>query len=1584
MSSRCLNDQLQRLSSEQRDVVNAIGKGENVCCLAVAGSGKTTTSIAAAVSYLDNNANRHVYVITYNALLKEETRARVKALGVQYASSGGARYASSIVVDSYHASASRFFKTHSIASSLSDAQKQTASTRPIPNIGLIIVDEAQDLSPDLYGYLAHFLATLRSQQEARAAQSGAHPPFYSLPQMLILGDPFQRIYGSMRGASVEYMYRNDVWFVGPGLVKQSPFSFLRLSICYRISHEMAGWICEKLNPNALEHAYPDWWASHGNLVREWWGSIGIRANPARGAEPDSLEFVEASHKRFDHVSAAVENLMRSYGTADMAVLSYQVRNLMASSPASLILLNASESDWFLDTTDNDSVDSRDQVKQNKYLVTSIHKFKGAERDAIVVISVDEFREKRFMKDPLELFNLFYVACTRARKKLVVVQWGDAYATLRSPDESIALAARRRDDAPPLNQPMHVTGLLEYVSYDPVLSPVPDGRCGEEEGGLHALEKALLVSVPPCSAVTTVVPGRSEGTFEDVAAIIGVAMELRFSQEDVGVIDMPELILASPDGTETALRRRLGEDFVNAYGQCRAEGRRRASCRLWTWPRLCQVAVFMSVVHANHFHSARQILNFDSWVDSDLLETVFQQFVAMLYEVIVCRTLAGSAGGSALAASQAAIAMSNQQQLFTQCMPPSSPGARGGGGNSHVPSPSGKGVNGGVHSNTSHCSPLLAGFSSGASSPTFAQAAPGFGALGSSVVCSGCHSVSFDDKMRELTGSSRSCAPSSQLSAPACRSPTAAVPPPPPSSSPILSPTSALRGKTRQKGALFVQCQLIQRLPYRWFEQKAVQGLLDFVHFLFEEGTEGGPAAGPAAAAESSGETSGAAAAAACAGNTVDVGPYPRTVKKEGEEWRPRPIICDSPPTRSPAKGQQRSTYSFGRGREEAICVEDESSCSSFASSVVRCQSPPPTSSTVQPVTGGQGGAKPAISFADDSSSTTLPSGAPPPPPPPSSAAARAGPLPAGPQQRPDCSTRPLPVVAEATIIELKMTSSAREEHSQQAALYAALFLAAFMGYGPGDALLRDPSDPHVFLENSARNRNQRAARARGVVLGRGRPQNGGQQRSEEAEAAAAEAEAREEAAEEAEELARHQHLPSSSSSALNVIASGSRFRAVRRLRVVVVYPRLGLCHTVGLRLSPFEYLFRMVSRKALRRFSLEALTATEEAWGTMVRAAAGNDEDSPPSPEGEGEEAPAEGISSSNPAVAAATAGAKSDGAAPPCSEGSAADVCDNAADATSDNSVVAATVSAAAAVAATSGANAETEGPAKGPTTAAAAAANANAIIVRGARPRGALAVETAVLSASSALEVTEAKAAAEAAAAEAEAESGGGRKRPREEGGGGSPRMGTAAGHHSPSSRGGEFGNEPCSQCDHVSRRPPRHDTGSGRMPPLPPSPSAAGGPASPSSSRHHHHYHYHHHHHHHNQNQFTNTANTRSHGQHPVGAVPMPMFDASVQVGPSLETPPRPTRPRWGGGGGGSGGGGGYENGGHSAAGSPSSVVYTAGVGTPQQAASSGCASVSTPSAAASTVGSAVTSAAASPHGGGRVGYSPAGRRSAFPIG
>jgi hypothetical protein len=192
------------ISEEQKYILDLVSTGKNITINAVAGSGKTSTSLFIAHA----NRERDILLLTYNAKLKLETRERVLQLGLD-----------NMEVHSYHAFCVKYLykggsKDDGILRFLNLPEKKTL----IPyNYDMIIVDEAQDMNPIYYKLL---LTIIKLQTK--------------MPQLIIVGDKGQSIY-QFNKADSRFLTNCSQIFYGE-------WETAKLSTSYRITKNMSSFI----------------------------------------------------------------------------------------------------------------------------------------------------------------------------------------------------------------------------------------------------------------------------------------------------------------------------------------------------------------------------------------------------------------------------------------------------------------------------------------------------------------------------------------------------------------------------------------------------------------------------------------------------------------------------------------------------------------------------------------------------------------------------------------------------------------------------------------------------------------------------------------------------------------------------------------------------------------------------------------------------------------------------------------------------------------------------------------------------------------------------------------------------------------------------------------------------------------------------------------------------------------------------------------------------------------------------------------------------------------------------------------------
>ena len=166
------------LNIEQKEIIKSIKDGYNIIVDAVAGCGKTTTSLAIAQECTDKN----ILLLTYNAGLKTETRQRIIKYNIN-----------NLEVHSYHSFCVKYYNYPCY----DDLRMQLLLNnndiinKSNFNFDLIILDEQQDMKPLFFDLVQYIIK----------------PNI----QICLFGDINQNIY-SYQGSNINYLIKADELF----------------------------------------------------------------------------------------------------------------------------------------------------------------------------------------------------------------------------------------------------------------------------------------------------------------------------------------------------------------------------------------------------------------------------------------------------------------------------------------------------------------------------------------------------------------------------------------------------------------------------------------------------------------------------------------------------------------------------------------------------------------------------------------------------------------------------------------------------------------------------------------------------------------------------------------------------------------------------------------------------------------------------------------------------------------------------------------------------------------------------------------------------------------------------------------------------------------------------------------------------------------------------------------------------------------------------------------------------------------------------------------------------------------------------
>ncbi len=279
----------------------------------------------------------------------------------------------------------------------------------VPRYEIVILDELQDLTEDLYWLTCAFI-TFLTQVSSRA------------PQLLVLGDPRQAIY-DFRGADQRYLELSS-----DTLSAVSPYDWrsAQLSKSFRLSCETANFI-----NNAFLGGDPYIQGSHTG--------------------PKPLYIHGNLQCRIAEILKYIYPLIQKYGHENTAILAPSIRS---NSVVKLIIQKLWQKYKIpaAHAISDDQMGLDDDVTRGKIIPSTYHQFKGSERDLVIVLGADasyfHFMARDLPDDRCP--NATFVALTRARKQLVVLH-SHEYPTMPFVDwaavESCANVINLEDEPP---------------------------------------------------------------------------------------------------------------------------------------------------------------------------------------------------------------------------------------------------------------------------------------------------------------------------------------------------------------------------------------------------------------------------------------------------------------------------------------------------------------------------------------------------------------------------------------------------------------------------------------------------------------------------------------------------------------------------------------------------------------------------------------------------------------------------------------------------------------------------------------------------------------------------------------------------------------------------------------------------------------------------------------------------------------------------------------------------------------------------------------------------------------------------------
>jgi DNA polymerase III epsilon subunit-like protein len=490
-------------TAEQLAIV-ARSHHSNLIVDAVAGSGKTTTIIELYKSW--RQKTRDIFVVTYNKRLQQETEGRLGEGGVVF---------------TYHAFANLLFGQKMVKNdeALSDVLKDS-HTIALP-CRLLVIDEAQDMTPILYRLICRYLVSLEVHQR---------------PTLVLLGD-FQQCIYRFAEARPQFLTQADKLF--GHLLSERDWERMTLSTSFRFGSRIARF----LNTAVLSKPR----LKGGHYVS---GSV------------DYVTTSMSNPKFLRWVLSMVENAPESWMILAPFLLPQNHIQLNSGSrgycPTPVAVLSdylAGKVPCYVSIKSNSK---EEELSKGKLLFLTYTRSKGLERDNVLVLGFDHGLAMSQGRPLAECDSSFYVACTRARRRLILVH---DYRNEELPFLRLSAARRlftRHNISEPKVKPSTVKDIALTEHQLTNRAPLEVGiRCRDKIGvvGENDTEK---ITIPTFA-------GGVGGGIEDISEINATAFGLIITRDPKSVEEIDSLLSCAVETwTELIKTRYLKAQLSKPY------------------------------------------------------------------------------------------------------------------------------------------------------------------------------------------------------------------------------------------------------------------------------------------------------------------------------------------------------------------------------------------------------------------------------------------------------------------------------------------------------------------------------------------------------------------------------------------------------------------------------------------------------------------------------------------------------------------------------------------------------------------------------------------------------------------------------------------------------------------------------------------------------------------------------------------------------------------------------------------------------------------------------------------------------------
>jgi ATP-dependent exoDNAse (exonuclease V) beta subunit len=491
------------LSEEQTNIINS---SDNMIINAVAGSGKSTVIIHFALKYPE----KKMIQITYNNMLKQEIRKKVRILGLK-----------NLTVHTYHSLAVNFYNFNAYTDEeIKRILITDTKCKNTEKYDVILIDETQDMMFDYFYLLKKFIKDTNSK-----------------PQLLIFGDSCQGIY-EFKGANSKFLtLANRIW--------DNTFNIMTLTTSFRITKEIAWFI----NNCMLNHN---------------------RINSIKSG-PKIDYYICNSYKIYETIGKSLINMIKNekIKEEDIFILSPSIKS---ENPYKFLENYMVLHGYKCMTPISDDAKLDDKIINNKIVFTTYHQSKGRERKVVVLYNFDNSYFEYYLKDEnrLRCPNILYVGATRVMEKLILIQDFknkqldflnlehkdiNNYINIYKTEENIAnkIVSRNNND--------HKTNVTELIKF--IDSYILDN--------IIMLLENMFINIYPIKKIVSV-PCRIEilndnkKTFEDVSDLNGLVIPSIYEKiiNNSSTIENYVLKLISKNSKKTKKFQNNDQNIIKKY------------------------------------------------------------------------------------------------------------------------------------------------------------------------------------------------------------------------------------------------------------------------------------------------------------------------------------------------------------------------------------------------------------------------------------------------------------------------------------------------------------------------------------------------------------------------------------------------------------------------------------------------------------------------------------------------------------------------------------------------------------------------------------------------------------------------------------------------------------------------------------------------------------------------------------------------------------------------------------------------------------------------------------------------------------